>query len=137
MKAKVGSSPAAYRKIKSVNLGLVQIWEMEAQPLESGRNECAIGPSSAQPNRQPHGSEHRGAASCRRPRTSFLPISLSYQIQITRNWTVSSFRSSADPRFFCWCLNSAIPCRPSFIGTFANKVTALNSLSTVRRDGSK
>jgi glyoxylase-like metal-dependent hydrolase (beta-lactamase superfamily II) len=43
VKAKVGTSPAAYRKIKSVNLGLVQIWEMEAQELEGGRNECALG----------------------------------------------------------------------------------------------
>lgn len=42
VKAKVGVSPAAYRKIKSVNLGLVQIWEMEAQELEGGRNECAV-----------------------------------------------------------------------------------------------
>jgi len=43
VKARVGTSPAAYRKIKSVNLGLVQIWEMEAQELEGGRNECALG----------------------------------------------------------------------------------------------
>ena len=43
VKAKVGTSPAAYRKIKSVNLGLTQIWEMEAQELEGGRNECALG----------------------------------------------------------------------------------------------
>ena len=43
VKARVGTSPAAYRKIKSVNLGLAQIWEMEAQELEGGRNECALG----------------------------------------------------------------------------------------------
>lgn len=40
---KVGSSPEAYRKIKSVNLGLLQVWEMEAQELETGKNECALG----------------------------------------------------------------------------------------------
>jgi glyoxylase-like metal-dependent hydrolase (beta-lactamase superfamily II) len=39
---KVGSSPDAYRKIKAVNLGLLQVWEMEAQELESGKNECAL-----------------------------------------------------------------------------------------------
>lgn len=40
---KVGSSPDAYRKIKAVNLGLLQVWEMEAQELETGKNECALG----------------------------------------------------------------------------------------------
>jgi glyoxylase-like metal-dependent hydrolase (beta-lactamase superfamily II) len=40
---KVGSSPEAYRKIKAVNLGLLQVWEMEAQELETGKNECALG----------------------------------------------------------------------------------------------
>jgi glyoxylase-like metal-dependent hydrolase (beta-lactamase superfamily II)/rhodanese-related sulfurtransferase len=43
VKRKVGSVPDAYRKIKTVNLGLLQIWEMEAQELESGKNECALG----------------------------------------------------------------------------------------------
>ena len=43
VKRKVGTSPDAYRKIKAVNLGLLQVWDMEAQELESGRNECAIG----------------------------------------------------------------------------------------------
>ncbi len=43
VKRKVGSSPDAYRKIKAINLGLVEIWEMEAQELEGGRNECALG----------------------------------------------------------------------------------------------
>jgi glyoxylase-like metal-dependent hydrolase (beta-lactamase superfamily II) len=40
---KVGASPEAYRKIKAVNLGLLQVWEMEAQELETGKNECALG----------------------------------------------------------------------------------------------
>ena len=40
---KVGTSPDAYRKIKAVNLGLLQVWEMEAQELETGKNECALG----------------------------------------------------------------------------------------------
>ena len=43
VKAKVGSIPDAYRKIKTVNLGLLQIWEMEAQELEGGKNACALG----------------------------------------------------------------------------------------------
>ncbi len=42
VKQKVSASPDAYRKIKAVNLGLLQVWEMEAQELESGRNMCAI-----------------------------------------------------------------------------------------------
>jgi glyoxylase-like metal-dependent hydrolase (beta-lactamase superfamily II) len=43
VKKKVGSSPEAYRKIKAINLGLLQVWDMEAQELESGKNECALG----------------------------------------------------------------------------------------------
>ena len=43
VKRKVSASPEAYRKIKAVNLGLLQVWDMEAQELESGRNECALG----------------------------------------------------------------------------------------------
>jgi glyoxylase-like metal-dependent hydrolase (beta-lactamase superfamily II) len=43
VKAKVGASPEAYRKIKAVNLGLLEVWDMEAQELEGGRNECALG----------------------------------------------------------------------------------------------
>jgi glyoxylase-like metal-dependent hydrolase (beta-lactamase superfamily II) len=43
VKKKVGSSPDAYRKIKAINLGLLQVWDMEAQELESGKNECALG----------------------------------------------------------------------------------------------
>jgi glyoxylase-like metal-dependent hydrolase (beta-lactamase superfamily II) len=41
--SKVGKSPDAYRKIKAVNLGLLEVWDMEAQELEGGRNECALG----------------------------------------------------------------------------------------------
>jgi len=43
VKSKAGSSPDAYRKIKAVNLGLLEVWDMEAQELEGGRNECAVG----------------------------------------------------------------------------------------------
>jgi len=43
VKARVGTSPDAYRKIKTVNLGLLDVWDMEAQELESGRNACALG----------------------------------------------------------------------------------------------
>jgi glyoxylase-like metal-dependent hydrolase (beta-lactamase superfamily II) len=43
VKSKVGASPEAYRKIKAVNLGLLEVWDMEAQELEGGRNECALG----------------------------------------------------------------------------------------------
>ncbi|HEX7077342.1 MAG TPA: MBL fold metallo-hydrolase [Candidatus Eisenbacteria bacterium] len=39
---RVGSSPAAYRKIKTVNLGLLEIFDVEAEELEGGRNECAL-----------------------------------------------------------------------------------------------
>ncbi|MGE5176900.1 MAG: MBL fold metallo-hydrolase [Hyphomicrobiales bacterium] len=41
--ARVGTSPAAYVKIKTANLGLLQLFEMEAEELEGGRNECALG----------------------------------------------------------------------------------------------
>ncbi|MGH7681412.1 MAG: MBL fold metallo-hydrolase [Candidatus Eiseniibacteriota bacterium] len=40
---KIGKSPDSYRKIKAVNLGLLQVWDMEAQELDSGKNECALG----------------------------------------------------------------------------------------------
>jgi glyoxylase-like metal-dependent hydrolase (beta-lactamase superfamily II) len=40
---KVGRSPDAYRRIKAVNLGLLQVWEQEAQELDCGKNECALG----------------------------------------------------------------------------------------------
>ena len=41
--SRIGASPDAYRKIKAVNLGLLQVWEMEAQELETGKNACALG----------------------------------------------------------------------------------------------
>jgi len=43
VKARVGASPENYRKIKTVNLGLLEVWDMEAQELESGKNACALG----------------------------------------------------------------------------------------------
>jgi len=43
VKSKAGASPEAYKKIKAVNLGLLEVWDMEAQELEGGRNECALG----------------------------------------------------------------------------------------------
>ena len=43
VQSKSGSFPEAYRKIKAVNLGLLEVWDMEAQELEGGRNECALG----------------------------------------------------------------------------------------------
>ena len=43
VKRKVVPSPESYRKIKAINLGLLEVWDMEAQELESGRNVCALG----------------------------------------------------------------------------------------------
>jgi glyoxylase-like metal-dependent hydrolase (beta-lactamase superfamily II) len=43
VKRKVTPSPEVYRKIKAVNLGLLEVWDAEAQEMESGRNECALG----------------------------------------------------------------------------------------------
>jgi glyoxylase-like metal-dependent hydrolase (beta-lactamase superfamily II) len=43
VKSKAGSFPDAYRKIKAVNVGLLQVDETEAEELEVGRNECALG----------------------------------------------------------------------------------------------
>jgi len=40
--SKVGKAPENYRKIKAVNLGLLEVWDMEAAELEGGRNECAL-----------------------------------------------------------------------------------------------
>ena len=40
---KVGGSPDSYRRIKAVNLGLIEVRDMEAQELDCGRNECALG----------------------------------------------------------------------------------------------
>ncbi len=41
--ARCGSFPAAYRRIKSANLGLERIGDGEAEELESGKNQCALG----------------------------------------------------------------------------------------------
>jgi glyoxylase-like metal-dependent hydrolase (beta-lactamase superfamily II) len=41
--AKVGGSPESYKRIKAVNLGLIDVWDEEAQELDCGRNECALG----------------------------------------------------------------------------------------------
>lgn len=41
--ARCGSFPAAYRRIKSANLGLERIDDDEAEELESGKNQCALG----------------------------------------------------------------------------------------------
>ncbi|HEU4333982.1 MAG TPA: MBL fold metallo-hydrolase [Candidatus Eisenbacteria bacterium] len=40
---KVGASPESYRRIKAVNLGIVEVWDEEAQELDCGKNECALG----------------------------------------------------------------------------------------------
>ena len=39
--------PEAYRHIKAINVGLLQVTEAEANVLEAGRNECAVGPARA------------------------------------------------------------------------------------------
>jgi glyoxylase-like metal-dependent hydrolase (beta-lactamase superfamily II) len=39
--------PEAYRHIKAINVGLIQVSETEADILEAGRNECAVGPGRA------------------------------------------------------------------------------------------
>lgn len=41
------TAPEAYRAIKAVNVGLLEVSELEAQELEVGRNECAIGGPAA------------------------------------------------------------------------------------------
>jgi glyoxylase-like metal-dependent hydrolase (beta-lactamase superfamily II) len=41
--SRVGSFPEAYRRIKAVNVGLVEVGEREAEELDVGRNECALG----------------------------------------------------------------------------------------------
>ena len=43
VKRKVTPSPEVYRKIKGINLGLIQVWDMEARELDTGKNECALG----------------------------------------------------------------------------------------------
>ncbi len=41
-----GSFPEAYRTIKAVNIGLVRVSEAQAEELEVGKNECALGGKS-------------------------------------------------------------------------------------------
>jgi glyoxylase-like metal-dependent hydrolase (beta-lactamase superfamily II) len=41
--ARAGKFPAQYRRIKAINLGLETVDEVEAEELEAGKNECALG----------------------------------------------------------------------------------------------
>jgi glyoxylase-like metal-dependent hydrolase (beta-lactamase superfamily II) len=41
--SRTGEFPEAYRKIKAANVGLLEVSELEAEELEVGRNECALG----------------------------------------------------------------------------------------------
>lgn len=41
--ARVGDAPEAYRTIKAINVGLKQVTEQEADVLEVGKSECAVG----------------------------------------------------------------------------------------------
>ena len=41
--ARTGKFPAVYRRIKAINLGLETIDDVEAEELEAGKNECALG----------------------------------------------------------------------------------------------
>lgn len=41
--SRITQAPDSYRKIKSVNLGLLEVWDMEAQELDCGKNQCALG----------------------------------------------------------------------------------------------
>jgi glyoxylase-like metal-dependent hydrolase (beta-lactamase superfamily II)/rhodanese-related sulfurtransferase len=43
VKSKETTFPEAYKRIKAVNIGLVEVNEEEAQQLEIGKNECAVG----------------------------------------------------------------------------------------------
>jgi hypothetical protein len=38
------SFPEAYRTIKAINVGLVEVRDRKAEELEIGRNECALAP---------------------------------------------------------------------------------------------
>ena len=54
MLAKKASFPESYRRIKAVNVGLAPVSETEAEELEVGRNECALGGTpKAAPRRTP------------------------------------------------------------------------------------
>lgn len=41
--ARAGKFPAEYRRIKAINLGLETVDDVEAEELEAGKNECALG----------------------------------------------------------------------------------------------
>jgi len=41
--ARAGSFPEVYRRIKAINLGLETVDEAEAEELEAGKNQCALG----------------------------------------------------------------------------------------------
>jgi glyoxylase-like metal-dependent hydrolase (beta-lactamase superfamily II) len=41
--ARTGKFPATYRRIKAINLGLETVDDVEAEELEAGKNECALG----------------------------------------------------------------------------------------------
>ena len=41
--ARTGEFPAVYRRIKAINLGLETVDDVEAEELEAGKNECALG----------------------------------------------------------------------------------------------
>ena len=43
MESRAGSFPDSYRTIKAVNVELIAVTEDEAQILEAGKNECALG----------------------------------------------------------------------------------------------
>lgn len=42
VRSKAGAFPDAYRTIKAVNVGLVDVGDLEAEELEMGKNECAL-----------------------------------------------------------------------------------------------
>ena len=41
--SRVGEAPDAYRRIKAINLGLEKVTEPEAEELDAGKNQCALG----------------------------------------------------------------------------------------------
>lgn len=43
VEGKAASAPEAYKTIKAVNVGLIEVDEEEARELEIGKNECAVG----------------------------------------------------------------------------------------------
>ncbi len=43
VKSKAGKFPEAYKTIKAINVGLKKVSDLEAEELEAGKNECALG----------------------------------------------------------------------------------------------